>query len=1011
MKILSLKLKNINSLKGEHSIDFANGPLAEAGLFAITGPTGSGKSTLLDAITLALYNRIPRVSGAITKTSILELGVILTQHTQDCYAEVHFEVNDQEYRANWSIEMNRNGNLNERKHEIVNALTGEIITNSISETPKEIEKIIGLSYEQFVQSMMLAQGQFAKFLQANKNERSKLLEEITGGQIYRKIGRAVYEKFKSVKATVDNTEEVLSNIQILPEEEKKQIQEESKKMETALKDLEKNEKLYESEISLRNAIEKEKSDLNSNLHQLDNVKGLLNKKESDKIKLTQHDRLAVYRDALANIRQLEAEVKIIIKQKDAQTDKLNTAKENRKQSLLDAEKLLQSVVNESELEIQLQKFSDKINELTQDEKEKFKSAKTLQEEIEKLIKILNVKKIELPSNEQILDDVKTHISQINAQKEQFGVENIEKLEAKIYFKRYLSADIASYIPKENAFLAKQEKFNDEGKICYKLELERDSENEKVQEIQKNLSELEPEFESLKKEVDEFNKQKSLEHYRAELKDGEPCPLCGSLEHPLANNLVDNIMDEKIKRLENLDDLIKSKKLALNYATKKIDDLNSKIKEKNDWIDDNVDILREEWEEIEKDLKSLENRYVERDYDLTWQDEWKKINLQISDLEKLQNRLQALEYLNDLESKLIQYQEVKEDYQKIKKQREQHYAGKDVNKDCANIREQYKLALQAFEDAKNNLNELNEKLQGTQEILEKSSKELLQKVEPEGIQSLDELSAKILDETTVQQIRNELNALTQKEAELKAGIEIIKKGLEEKQKEQKTAHPLPELKHLLAEVKTQQEEKNEALISLKTQLKTDEQNQERHRTLSEELATIQQKLDVWKRLNDLIGDATGNRFSNYVQDLTLRQLLVYANQRLHSLTQRYQIYLPESHDKTDTLQILDLHLGSTRRSINSLSGGETFKVSLAMALGLSDLAAQNVCIDSLFIDEGFGSLDPDSLNEAISLLEEMQSNTQKSIGIISHVTELKERITTQVKLSPTGNGYSKISVEV
>jgi len=86
------------------------------------------------------------------------------------------------------------------------------------------------------------------------------------------------------------------------------------------------------------------------------------------------------------------------------------------------------------------------------------------------------------------------------------------------------------------------------------------------------------------------------------------------------------------------------------------------------------------------------------------------------------------------------------------------------------------------------------------------------------------------------------------------------------------------------------------------------------------------------------------------------------------------------------------------------------VSLAMALGHSDLAAQNVRIDSLFIDEGFGSIDPDSLNQAISLLEEMQSNTQKSIGIISHVSELKERVTTKIKLIPIGNGYSKISVE-
>ncbi|MBK9290869.1 MAG: AAA family ATPase [Bacteroidetes bacterium] len=221
MKILSLKLKNINSLKGEQEINFAEGILAEAGLFAIVGPTGSGKSSLLDAITLALYNRIPRVQGSITKNVIQELGVILTQHTTDCYAEVHFEVKDKKYRAHWSIEQNRKGNLNERKHELSDSETGAIITNSISDTPKEIEKIIGLSYEQFVQSMMLAQGQFAKFLQANQSERSKLLEEITGGQIYRKIGMKIFQKHKEFKANLEDKQTQLNAVQILSEEERK----------------------------------------------------------------------------------------------------------------------------------------------------------------------------------------------------------------------------------------------------------------------------------------------------------------------------------------------------------------------------------------------------------------------------------------------------------------------------------------------------------------------------------------------------------------------------------------------------------------------------------------------------------------------------------------------------------------------------------------------------------------------------------------------------------------------
>jgi exonuclease SbcC len=112
---------------------------------------------------------------------------------------------------------------------------------------------------------------------------------------------------------------------------------------------------------------------------------------------------------------------------------------------------------------------------------------------------------------------------------------------------------------------------------------------------------------------------------------------------------------------------------------------------------------------------------------------------------------------------------------------------------------------------------------------------------------------------------------------------------------------------------------------------------------------------------------------------------------------------------DNLRVADMHLGGTLRDVVTLSGGETFKLSLALAFALSDLASQNVQIESLFIDEGFGSLDPDSLDDAIGVLEDIQSKGNKSIGIISHVGELKERISAKIKLQPTGTGYSDLQI--
>jgi exonuclease SbcC len=162
------------------------------------------------------------------------------------------------------------------------------------------------------------------------------------------------------------------------------------------------------------------------------------------------------------------------------------------------------------------------------------------------------------------------------------------------------------------------------------------------------------------------------------------------------------------------------------------------------------------------------------------------------------------------------------------------------------------------------------------------------------------------------------------------------------------------------------------------------------------------------MNELIGDKTGKKFNDFAQDLSLQHLLSMANQRLLKLTDRYQLDRP-TNDEGDDLVAVDFHMGNERRSVRTLSGGETFVVSLALALALSDMASKNVRINSLFIDEGFGTLDPETLDQTLDTLERLQAESNKTIGIISHVEALKERIQTQIKLSKNGQGYSSLEV--
>ena len=181
MRILKLYIKNINSLKGEHVVDFENEVLAEAGLFAITGSTGSGKSTLLDAISLALYGRIARFgnSPVTTEKLIGNQGGIMTRNTKESIAEVDFLVNDKKYRARWSVSTTRGGNLKDEK-ELVDLSSDSIITSKKSEVNNEITKLLKLDFSQFSKAIILSQGEFNKLLLANKDDRHKLLEQITG---------------------------------------------------------------------------------------------------------------------------------------------------------------------------------------------------------------------------------------------------------------------------------------------------------------------------------------------------------------------------------------------------------------------------------------------------------------------------------------------------------------------------------------------------------------------------------------------------------------------------------------------------------------------------------------------------------------------------------------------------------------------------------------------------------------------------------------------------------------
>ncbi|HEX2750563.1 MAG TPA: AAA family ATPase, partial [Verrucomicrobiales bacterium] len=217
MRILAIRFQNLNSLRGSHAIDLENGPLAQAGLFAITGPTGAGKSTILDAVTLALYGRAARY-GRDSAEDMMSRG------EGECGASVDFLCASGRFTAKWVLRRARgkpNGKLQSPVHELSQG--GVILEERIQRVLNRIEELTELDYDRFLRSVLLAQGQFAAFLNANRDQRAGLLESITGSQIYSELGSLTHHISTGHTREIENESNRMKGIVFLTEEERTKV--------------------------------------------------------------------------------------------------------------------------------------------------------------------------------------------------------------------------------------------------------------------------------------------------------------------------------------------------------------------------------------------------------------------------------------------------------------------------------------------------------------------------------------------------------------------------------------------------------------------------------------------------------------------------------------------------------------------------------------------------------------------------------------------------------------------
>ena len=402
MKITGIKFLNLNSLKGEHEIRFDQPPFTESGIFAITGPTGAGKTTILDAITAALYGRVHRHTKDVFE--------IMTRHTAESYAEVEFEVGSKSYRAKWSIRRSRgkaDGQLQAQKMELAEVPSGKIITNHpLNEVREEIVKLCGLDYNQFLRSVILSQGDFTRFLKADENERSELLEKITDTGIYSRISVAAYEKARDERAVLDLLKGKLDNVVLLSAEERDAYHNQLKELADQERELKTNETALRNQIDWLIRLEKLTLRKQELLDKLTEDELFYTAHESRFDQLQKHLRALVHRPALAelhtiekhqlkietDLKQAQLEYPQLVKEEEIITTNLSAAKalaERAEKKLSELEPVLELVIKKDILITQL-KAQQELNSSALDQlKLELKNAETTQ-----LAVMTNLKNIE-----------------------------------------------------------------------------------------------------------------------------------------------------------------------------------------------------------------------------------------------------------------------------------------------------------------------------------------------------------------------------------------------------------------------------------------------------------------------------------------------------------------------------------------------------------------------------------------------------------------------------------------
>ncbi|MGM0508939.1 MAG: AAA family ATPase [Fusobacteriota bacterium] len=1044
MRPLKLSMKAFGPYPKEEIINFSE--LEDKNLFLITGPTGSGKTTIFDAISFAMYgeaNGNTRITDQL-RSQFADDDVLTEVDLEFVLKDIKYHINRipkqmrKKKRGDGFTEQSPDATL-----KIFDQKPARIITGVTSVNDK-IEEIIGINIDQFRQIMMIPQGDFRKLLISDSQDREEVLQKLFNTKKYNIIQEKLKKDFKELKKEISKYEasrtESLGRIkyddksildELLSSEErdiskiskliKESIKKDKKILKTYEKQLEKIKKKYEQNLKLKNiTIENnkkllKKSEIKKEIEFLNKEKDIIDQKK------TQLNKGKKAKDILPFENELNSQKEELIK-KD-------------KKLKLQEKKLEDLQSNFKEISPKYERYNSDKFKLERDsligEKkslegflEKFKKLEGLTKELEKTRKLKN----KLLNQEKDLEKQKDET--------QLKIKKNINLKEKAKDAKLQLTEIKSEISKNNEILNISEKLINELEILNKTNKKLLDINSKKDEFEKKLKEKELEFKKAKHNF--FANQAAI--LAKELEEGDECPVCGSTHHEkLARPTKDSIDKDKLDKVEKeynkLNENFQDIKQKLIKSNSKKDNSEEKIKEKikelkekdlqknNKNLNKNIsksDIkniqseITNDLEDLKKKKKELNNKSNKiseyeknlKNYNNDLENLKKSILKNSSELDNVKTKFISLDSnLKEFKKDLPEEINDQEDLQNKISEKNRKILELDTQKKETDLK--YNKLKSDIQSNKNYTKELKSDIDDLKNIIKDKSKKFKNKISESDFKDYDDYNNYKYTSLELEKLQKEIAEFNKNLFSLNNQYESILKETQDIKKEDVSKYD-----DIIMQINNTEKELADKKGTLRGKITNNETELRNIEKINNNISKKEKRYKILGNLADIADGKNENRmtFERYVLAAFFEDILLAANQRLEEMSSgRYFLTRTDEKERANKqsgleMKVLDNYTGEFRH-VRTLSGGESFKASLAMALGLSDVVqsyAGNVRLDTMFIDEGFGTLDSESLDSAIDCLVDLQKRG-RLVGIISHVSELKERIDVRLEVNATNQG--------